>query len=75
MSASAGEAAGATTPEAPSPFSEDWRERIIIPAWLEPRSGCCRGTGRALAPPVPLPPMPLTLPSSPDATEVDTLEL
>jgi len=32
MAASAGEAAGATTPEATSPFSEDWRERIIIPA-------------------------------------------
>ncbi|CAL5017508.1 unnamed protein product [Urochloa decumbens] len=29
MAASAGEAAGATTPEAP--FSEDWRERILIP--------------------------------------------
>ena len=30
MAASAGEAADGTTPEAPSPFSEDWRERIII---------------------------------------------
>ncbi|TKW03874.1 hypothetical protein SEVIR_7G071400v4 [Setaria viridis] len=32
MAASAGEAAGATTPEAPSPFSDDWKERIIFPA-------------------------------------------
>ncbi|CAN6242090.1 unnamed protein product [Urochloa humidicola] len=31
MSATAGEAASATAPAAPSPFSEDWRERILIP--------------------------------------------
>lgn len=54
----------------PDPFIVD---SVAVQVCLEPRSGCCRGTGRALAPPAPLSPTPRTSPSLLDATEVRSL--
>jgi hypothetical protein len=61
---------GQVLPWAGVPDPLGFVDLVAVQVWLEPRLGCCRGTGRALAPPAPPSPTPRTSPSSPGVTEV-----